>query len=100
MSRRRKRRRVAPSRPARSSTCLAARERKVRSSSVASTSATRMEAPALIQVPASMPLSAASMKAILLDALGTLIGFDPPAPHLQAELHTRGHPIGLPEAER
>jgi len=40
------------------------------------------------------------MKAILLDALGTLIGFDPPAPHLQAALHARGHAIDLQEAER
>src|SRR3954447_23224294 len=102
MRRRRKRRRGAPSRlmPVRSSTCLAARERKVRSSSVAISRATRMETPALIQVPTSMPLSAASMKAILLDALGTLIGFEPPAAHLQAELHARGHTIGLGEAQR
>src|SRR4051794_7488862 len=102
MRRRRKRRRVAPSRlmPARSSTCLAARERKVRSSSVASSSATRMEAPALTQVLVWMPLSAASMRAILLDALGTLIGFEPPAPHLHSELHARGYRISRAQADR
>lgn len=32
-------------------------------------------------------------RAILLDALGTLIGFEPPAPHLQAELQARGHVV-------
>jgi putative hydrolase of the HAD superfamily len=40
------------------------------------------------------------VKAILLDALGTLIGFEPPAPHLQAELRSRGHAISADEAER
>jgi putative hydrolase of the HAD superfamily len=40
------------------------------------------------------------VKAILLDALGTLIGFENPAPHLQAELHRRGHDISREEAER
>src|SRR3954447_6000877 len=102
MSRRTKRRRVALSRemPERSVTWRAARERNARSSSVATTSATRIETPALTQVPTSMPLSAASMKAILLDAMGTLIGFEPPAPHLQAQLHARGYEIGLDEAKR
>jgi putative hydrolase of the HAD superfamily len=40
------------------------------------------------------------VKAILLDALGTLLGFEPPAPHLQAELHRRGYVISRAEAER
>jgi putative hydrolase of the HAD superfamily len=40
------------------------------------------------------------VKAILLDALGTLIGFENPAPHLQAELHRRGHEVSGEEAER
>ena len=40
------------------------------------------------------------VKAILLDALGTLIGFENPAPHLQSELQRRGHPVSLEEAER
>jgi putative hydrolase of the HAD superfamily len=38
------------------------------------------------------------MRAILLDAMGTLIGFEPPAPRLQAELHARGHEISLERA--
>src|SRR3954451_19654647 len=44
-----------------------------------------------------MPVSAASMaaesrpRAILLDALGTLLSFEPPAPHLRAALRTRGY---------
>ena len=52
-------------------------------------------APALIQVPTSMPVSAASMAAhskpgaVLLDALGTLLTFEPPAPHLRAALRER-----------
>src|SRR3954453_15658107 len=102
MRRRRKRRRVAPSRlmPARSSTCLAARERKVRWRGVARSRAARVGAPAVTQVLVWMPLSAASMKAILLDALGTLIGFEPPAPHLQAELHARGYEIDASTAKR
>jgi putative hydrolase of the HAD superfamily len=33
------------------------------------------------------------MRAILLDALGTLIGFEPPAPHLQAQLRLRGYDV-------
>jgi putative hydrolase of the HAD superfamily len=40
------------------------------------------------------------MKAILLDAMGTLIGFEPPAPHLQAELHARGYEIDAATAKR
>ena len=31
--------------------------------------------------------------------MGTLIGFEPPAPHLQAELRLRGHAIDLPTAQ-
>ena len=53
--------------------------------------------PALIQVAVS---TANMVKAILLDALGTLIGFENPAPHLQSELQRRGHPVSLEEAER
>jgi putative hydrolase of the HAD superfamily len=37
-------------------------------------------------------------RAILLDAMGTLIGFEPPGPHLQAELHARGHAVSLETA--
>jgi putative hydrolase of the HAD superfamily len=40
------------------------------------------------------------MQAILLDALGTLIGFEPPAPHLQAQLRLRGYDVTPAEAER
>ncbi|MBE2317049.1 HAD-IA family hydrolase [Solirubrobacter sp. CPCC 204708] len=40
------------------------------------------------------------VRAILLDALGTLIGFEPPAPHLQAELRARGHEITRERARR
>jgi putative hydrolase of the HAD superfamily len=40
------------------------------------------------------------VRAILLDALGTLIGFEPPAPHLHGELRRRGYPVPLAEAER
>src|SRR4051812_8098997 len=51
-----------------------------------------------------MPLSAASMgpqpRAILLDALGTLLGFEPPAPHLVRELGARGHDVTLEVAQR
>jgi putative hydrolase of the HAD superfamily len=39
------------------------------------------------------------MKAILLDAMGTLIGFEPPAPHLQAQLHARGYEIDAAAAQ-
>jgi putative hydrolase of the HAD superfamily len=38
------------------------------------------------------------MRAILLDALGTLIGFEPPAPHLQAQLRLRGYEVSLETA--
>ncbi|MDA0181055.1 HAD-IA family hydrolase [Solirubrobacter phytolaccae] len=38
-------------------------------------------------------------RAILFDALGTLIGFEPPAPHLQAELRARGHAVSAETAE-
>src|SRR3954452_10544825 len=101
-SRRTNRRRVAPSRemPVRSETSRAARERNVRSSRVATASATRIEPPALIHVPTSMPSSmAAQPKALLLDALGALIGFEPPAPHLRAELRARGYDVSAAAAE-
>src|SRR4051812_19787505 len=39
-------------------------------------------------------------KAILFDALGTLMGFEPPAPHLRAALGARGHDVSLEAAER
>src|SRR3954454_8475010 len=39
-------------------------------------------------------------KAILFDALGTLMGFEPPAPHLRAALGARGHAVSLEAAER
>src|SRR3954447_21979002 len=102
-SRRTNRSRVAPSRemPVRSETSRAARERNVRSSSVASTTAMRIDTPALIHVPTSMPPSsmAPQPKALLLDALGTLIGFEPPAPHLQAALRSRGYEVDLAAAQ-
>ena len=41
----------------------------------------------------------ANPRAILLDALGTLIGFEPPAPHLQAELRARGHAVSAETAQ-
>jgi putative hydrolase of the HAD superfamily len=40
------------------------------------------------------------MRAILLDALGTLIGFEPPAPHLQAQLRLRGYAVTLDAASQ
>ncbi len=64
-----------------------------------SANATRIETPALIQVPVSTANMARQPRAILLDALGTLIGFEPPAPHLQAELHRRGYAV-TPDAAR
>jgi putative hydrolase of the HAD superfamily len=33
-------------------------------------------------------------RAVLLDALGTLLSFEPPAPHLRAALARRGHEVG------
>jgi len=33
-------------------------------------------------------------KAVLLDALGTLLSFEPPAPHLRTALARRGHDVG------
>jgi putative hydrolase of the HAD superfamily len=33
-------------------------------------------------------------RAVLLDALGTLLSFEPPAPHLRAALARRGHDVG------
>src|SRR3954453_23481782 len=90
--------------PVRSAASLAARDRNVRSSAVASRNATKIDTPALTQVPTSMPVSAPSMAAqtrtILFDALGTLIGFEPPAPHLRVELRTRGHEVSERAAER
>src|SRR6478609_3930663 len=101
-SRRTKRRRVATSResPVRFAASRTACARNARSSSVAIVKATRIDTPALIQALTWMPVSAASMKAILLDAMGTLIGFEPPAPHLQAELHARGYEIDAVTAGR
>jgi putative hydrolase of the HAD superfamily len=43
---------------------------------------------------------AAQPRAILLDALGTLLSFEPPAPHLQAALRARGHAVSREAAER
>ena len=67
----------------------------------ATISATRIEAPALIQASTSMPVSASDMAAhskpvaVLFDALGTLLTFEPPAPHLRAALRERtGADIG------
>jgi 2-haloalkanoic acid dehalogenase type II len=40
----------------------------------------------------------AQAKAILFDALGTLLTFEPPAPHLQAALRARGHEVSLEAA--
>jgi putative hydrolase of the HAD superfamily len=51
-----------------------------------------------------MPGSAANMaaqpSAILLDALGTLMGFEPPAPHLRAALREAGHDVTEAAARR
>src|SRR4051812_54046 len=102
-SRRTKRSRVAPSResPVRSAAACTARARNARSSRVAIISASRIEAPALIHGSTSMRVSgfiaAAQPRAILFDALGTLIGFEPPAPHLRDELRARGFEV-TPEA--
>jgi putative hydrolase of the HAD superfamily len=47
-----------------------------------------------------MPLEA-SHRAVLLDAMGTLLTFEPPAPLLRAALLARtGRDVGLPAAER
>src|SRR4051812_22014889 len=67
-------------------------------------SATTIEATALTHAPVSMPGSAASMaaqdrshegtpRAVFLDALGTLLSFEPPAPHLRAALRQAGHDV-------
>ena len=40
------------------------------------------------------------MSAILLDAMGTLVELEDPAPHLVAELATRGVPVELADARR
>src|SRR5437763_6534644 len=67
--------------------------RNTRSSRNAMTSATTTETPALTQVPTS--IFAANMaahptpRAVLLDALGTLISFEDPVPHLRAALRSR-----------
>src|SRR3954453_4223612 len=95
--RRTKRRRVPVSRerPRRSATSRTARARNVRSTSQASAAGTTSESPALTHAPVSMPGSAAGMaadstpRAVLFDALGTLIGFEPPAPHLRQALRER-----------
>src|ERR1044072_8451046 len=101
-SRRTNRSRVAPSRLIFSPPPRAARPRKARSSSVAATNAIRIAAPAWIQVPASASLMAPepTPRAILFDALGTLLTFEPPAPHLRAALLERTGPdIGAAGAE-
>ncbi len=94
-----KRRRVAPSResPVFSAAIRAARPRKARSISVATVNAIPIESAALSQVPASASAMAqeSTPRAILLDALGTLLTFEPPAPHLRAALLERtGTDIG------
>jgi putative hydrolase of the HAD superfamily len=38
--------------------------------------------------------------AITFDALGTLVGFEPPAPHLRAALRERGHDVGEAAAKQ
>jgi putative hydrolase of the HAD superfamily len=38
-------------------------------------------------------------RAVLLDALGTLLSFEPPAPHLRAALARRGHDVGAEAAK-
>lgn len=53
----------------------------------------------MIQVAVSTANMAPQVKAILLDALGTLIGFEPPAPHLHAELRARGYDVTAEAAE-
>src|SRR3954452_22129117 len=81
--------------PVRSTASLAARPRKARSSRVASVNAISSATPALTHVPTSMPPSAATMaaqrtpRAVCFDALGTLLTFEPPAPHLRAALLAR-----------
>src|SRR4051812_17136287 len=95
-SRRTKRSRVLVSReiPFRSAASRSACARKRRSTSVAMTSATTIETAAFTQALVWMPPSAANMprqpRAILFDALGTLVGFEPPAPHLRTALRARG----------
>src|SRR4051794_366042 len=88
-----KRRRGAPPResPVFSAARRAARPRKARSISVAAVNAIRNESAAVIQVPASASAMAqeSTPRAILLDALGTLLTFEPPAPHLRAALLER-----------
>jgi putative hydrolase of the HAD superfamily len=42
----------------------------------------------------------AQPRAILFDALGTLLSFEPPAPHLRAALRERGAEVSLEAAER
>src|SRR5436853_5897115 len=88
--------------PVRAAAARSARARNARSISVATTSATTIDAAALTHGP--VPVSATSMaaqpRAILLDALGTLISFEPPAPHLRAALRARtGLDVGAAAAE-
>jgi putative hydrolase of the HAD superfamily len=67
-------------------------------------SATRIDAPALTHALVWMPLSAASMapqpNAITFDALGTLVGFEPPAPHLRVAWRDRGHAVSEAAAKQ
>src|SRR5262245_5219932 len=83
--------------PDRAAASRTARARKTRSTSVATISATRIDAAALTHALVWMPPSAANMarqpSAITFDALGTLVGFEPPAPHLRAALEQRGHAV-------
>jgi putative hydrolase of the HAD superfamily len=88
--------------PERSAAVRTARAWNTRSIAVASSSATTIDAAALTHGP--VPVSATSMaaqpRAILLDALGTLISFEPPAPHLRAALQARtGLDVGAAAAE-
>ena len=95
-----KRKRVAPSRvrPALSATSRATLPRKTRSKTRGDDERDGERHPGAIQ--AGSDASTANMvKAILLDALGTLIGFENPSPHLQSELQ-RARPSGLARAGR
>src|SRR3954452_5593674 len=79
--------------PACAAASCTARARNARSTTVATMSATTIAATALTHGP--VPVSATSMaaesrpKAVLIDALGTLMSFEPPAPHLRAALRER-----------
>src|SRR5690349_16059311 len=101
INRRTNRSRVAPSRETFAVAVLTARVRNARSITAASTIAIRIAAPAPIQVPTSTSSMAAQPRAILFDALGTLLSFEPPAPHLRAALRERaGIDVGADAAER